>query len=505
MKTRDLTGNALASDLFRRMPISVGVGVVGVCLVAFTHREAVEWQVSLPWVFTMLVFFSLRLLFAGHALRRITSGADATPMVHTEALLCVLTGLGWASIVYVFDALAMDQNFYIRLMILATAMSFVLSSMSVFLRVFLAFAGSIALVCLVFLGTASYVTPRLPLMLCWLTYFLLLLGVALFNNRNIRAAAADRSSVLRLTEELNHAQALGNVGSWVYDFTEDALRLSAEACRTFGLTEGTSIDLDSYLELTHPLDRGTVERAWADASKGADFDYEHRILVGDRLRWIRQKAEFQYALNGTALSALGIVQDITKRKLTEYQLHELAFSDTLTKLPNRRLTIDRLRQAMAGGKRAGKYGALMILDLDDFKPLNDTHGHQFGDLLLIEAAIRIVGCLRKIDTVGRFGGDEFVVMLSELDVDGSESTAQASRVAEKVRRAIGLPYVLNTGEHAGSATTVEHRCTASIGVALFMGDDASADDILKWADAAMYQAKAAGGDAFRFYEATDAR
>ncbi len=505
MKTRDPTANALASDLFRRMPISVGVGVVGVCLVVLTHQTAIEWQAYLPWVVAMLAFFFLRVLFAAHALRRITSGADATPMVNTEALLCALTGLGWGSIVYVFDALVMDQNFYIRLMILTTAMSFALSSMSVFMRIFLAFVGSITLVYLVFLGTASYVTPRPPLVLCWLTYFLLVLGVALFNSRNIRAAAADRLSVLRLTDELNHAQALGNVGSWVYDIADDTVRLSAEACRTFGLAEGTSTDHYGYLELTHPLDRDAVERAWANAAKGADFDCEHRILVGDRIRWVRQKAEFQYALNGTALSALGIVQDITKRKLTEYQLHELAFSDTLTKLPNRRLTIDRLRQAMAGGKRAGKYGALMILDLDDFKPLNDTHGHQFGDLLLIEAAIRIVGCLRKIDTVGRFGGDEFVVMLSELDVDRSESTAQASRVAEKVRRAIGLPYVLNTGEHAGSATTVEHRCTASIGVALFMGDDASADDILKWADAAMYQAKAAGGNAFRFYEAPDDR
>ena len=505
MKTRDPTGNALASDLFRRMPVSLAVGAVGLCLVVYIHQATIPLPVYLPWVIAMLVFFSLRMLFSGQALRRIASGADATPWVNMEALLCVLTGLGWGSTLYVFDSLGLDQNFYIRLMILATAMSFVLSSMTVFVRVFVAFVGSITLVGMAFLLSASYIEPRFPLVLCWLTYFSLLVGVAVFNNRSIRAAAADRLSVLRLTDELNHAQALGNVGSWVYDIANDSLRLSAEACRIFGLAEDTATDHDGYLELTHPLDRDAVKRAWAEATKGADFDYEHRILVGDRLRWIRQKAEFQYALNGTALNALGIVQDITKRKAAEYQLHELAFSDTLTKLPNRRLTIDRLRQAMAGGKRAGKYGALMILDLDDFKPLNDTHGHQFGDLLLIEAAIRIVGCLRKIDTVGRFGGDEFVVMLSELDVDRSESTAQAGRVAEKVRLAIGLPYVLNTGEHAGSATTVEHRCTASIGVALFMGDDASADDILKWADAAMYQAKAAGGDAFRFYEATDAR
>jgi diguanylate cyclase (GGDEF)-like protein/PAS domain S-box-containing protein len=487
------------------MPVSVGVGVFGIGIVVLAHVATAQWETYLPWVCAMLVIFATRLLLAGPALRAVASGSDETPMVNREALLCALTGLGWGSTVYVFDSLAMDQNFYIRLMILATAMSFVLSSMTVFVRVFVAFVGSISVVSLVFLVTASYVNPRVPLVVCWLTYFSLLVGVAVFNNRSIRAAATDRLSVSRLTGELNHAQALGNVGSWVYDIAADNLRLSAEACRIFGLSEDSSTDREGYLALTHPLDRGAVERAWAEATKGADFDYEHRILVGDRVRWIRQKAEFQYALNGSVLNALGIVQDITKRKMTEYQLHELAFSDTLTKLPNRRLTIDRLRQAMAGGKRAGKYGALMILDLDEFKPLNDTHGHQFGDLLLIEAAIRIVGCLRKIDTVGRFGGDEFVVMLSELDVDRAEATILASRVAEKIRLAISQSYVLNTGEDAGSRTTVEHRCTASIGVALFMGDDASADDILKWADAAMYQAKTAGGNAFRFYEAPDAR
>jgi len=397
----------------------------------------------------------------------------------------------------------MDQNFYIRLMILAAAMSFVLSTMAVFVRVFLAYVCSMALTCLAFLLSATYVEPRLPLVLCSLFYFSMLVSVAISNNRRIRLAVADRLAVLTLTEDLNHAQAVGNVGSWVYDITTDSVRLSIEACRILGLREGTTSDRNSYLALIHPLDRPAVEQAWQGAVKGAAFEHEHRILLDNRVRWIRQKAEFQYALNGTALKALGIVQDITRRKKMEDQLHELAFSDTLTKLPNRRLTTDRLRQAMAAGKRVGKYGALMILDLDDFKPLNDTHGHKFGDLLLIEAAIRIVGCLRKIDTVGRFGGDEFVVMLSELDVDRSDSKVQADIVAEKIRLAIALPYVLAIGQPDGTQTTVEHVCTASIGIALFMGDAASADDILTWADAAMYQAKAVGGNSVRLHAAAD--
>ena len=146
----------------------------------------------------------------------------------------------------------------------------------------------------------------------------------------------------------------------------------------------------------------------------------------------------------------------------------------------------------------------MFLDLDNFKSLNDTHGHKVGDLLLIEVANRLKSCVREMDTVARFGGDEFVVMISELDVDKSESIAQAGRIAEKLSAALAMPHVLKV-EHEGKAeTTVEHCCTASIGVALFGKDDTIQEDVLKWADTAMYQAKEAGCNLIRFYAGADA-
>jgi diguanylate cyclase (GGDEF)-like protein len=191
--------------------------------------------------------------------------------------------------------------------------------------------------------------------------------------------------------------------------------------------------------------------------------------------------------------------DITKRKELEEAVLQLAFYDTLTKLPNRRLLNDRLRQARSANKRSKVYGALMFLDLDNFKPLNDTHGHAVGDLLLIETARRLESCIREMDTVARFGGDEFVVMLSELDQDQLTSKTQAENVAEKIRESISEPFLLKVTNDDLSEATVEHHCTVSIGLTLFNGLEVNQEEVLKQADAAMYQTKAAGRNQIRFY------
>ena len=204
--------------------------------------------------------------------------------------------------------------------------------------------------------------------------------------------------------------------------------------------------------------------------------------------------------DGGVTHYVGSDHDITKRKAAEGEIYNLAFYDSLTQLPNRRLLDDRLDKIMAASKRSGHYAAVMFLDLDNFKPLNDKHGHNVGDLLLVEAARRIVRCVREVDTVARFGGDEFVVALSELDEDKAESTAQAGIVAEKIRATLAEPYALKIQPEGKAETTVEHHCTSSIGVMLFINHENGAEDILKWADMAMYQAKEAGRNQVRFYE-----
>jgi len=198
---------------------------------------------------------------------------------------------------------------------------------------------------------------------------------------------------------------------------------------------------------------------------------------------------------------ISTIRDVTKEKLAEAQIYNLAFYDALTQLPNRRLLYDRLSQMMASSKRTGRYGALMFLDLDNFKPVNDKHGHGAGDLLLIEVANRLNQCVREVDTVARFGGDEFVVMLDELSVDKSESALQARIVAEKVCANLSDPYLLTIKREAEADTTIEHCCTVSIGVVVFISDDGSKDEILKWADIAMYKAKESGGNQIYFNDA----
>ena len=196
---------------------------------------------------------------------------------------------------------------------------------------------------------------------------------------------------------------------------------------------------------------------------------------------------------------LGWFYDITERKLAEDQIYNLAFYDVLTRLPNRRLFNDRLAQTMASSKRSGRYAGLLVLDLDKFKSLNDTHGHNAGDLLLIEAAERLRSCVRAMDTVSRFGGDEFVILLNELDQDKSESISQARLVAEKIRASLAEPYIIPLAKAGGNGDHISHNCTASIGVTIFIDHEESQEHILKYADIAMYYAKGAGRNQIQFY------
>jgi diguanylate cyclase (GGDEF)-like protein/PAS domain S-box-containing protein len=183
--------------------------------------------------------------------------------------------------------------------------------------------------------------------------------------------------------------------------------------------------------------------------------------------------------------------DITERKISEQKIHQLAFYDVLTGLPNRRLLLDRLNQAFAISQRNARYGALMFLDLDHFKALNDSKGHDVGDLLLIEVAQRLQRCVRDGDSVARLGGDEFVVVLEMLSGNAKEAVAQAEQVGEKIRDALNLPFQLKQ---------YSHQTTPSIGIVLFKNHDENIDNLLKYADIAMYQAKSAGRNAIRFYD-----
>jgi diguanylate cyclase (GGDEF)-like protein/PAS domain S-box-containing protein len=195
--------------------------------------------------------------------------------------------------------------------------------------------------------------------------------------------------------------------------------------------------------------------------------------------------------HGKMTHYVSVFTDITLRKLAEEQIHKLAFYDPLTELPNRRLLIDRLRHTMASASRNMAHSAILFIDLDNFKTLNDTKGHDIGDLLLIETAKRLQACVRGGDTVSRLGGDEFVVMMANLSDEMKQAAAQAQMVGEKIRESLNRPYRLRA---------FEYQSSCSLGISLFRANEVTVDDLLKRADTAMYEAKTAGRNTLRFFD-----
>lgn len=421
----------------------------------------------------------------------------------------------------------------------------------------------------------------------------------------------------RTKSELHQAQAVARVGSWVYDLTTDTVYPSDETCRILGIPLGSTLNQKQYVAHTHPEDRQNLLHTMQSVLENKSaFDYEHRIVVGDAIRWIRQKAEFGPSTVGNSTRILGITQDINDRKIAELSLQQsekkfstafksspvaasiatlregrfveandkyardfgwtrtelightiqdiglwpspegrkrwvntlmergsivdyettwihkngsqrnvsisgeiidydgtpcilgfvtdiserkaaeekiqnLAFYDSLTGLPNRRLLLDRLELALAKTHRNQLHGGLLFIDLDNFKTLNDTHGHNKGDQLLQQVASRLGACVREGDTVSRLGGDEFVVMLDNLSGNALVAASQAEAVSEKILGTLDQNYRIGD---------IHFHNTASIGITLFGDQLERLEEPLKRADTAMYQAKSAGRNTIRFFD-----
>ena len=271
--------------------------------------------------------------------------------------------------------------------------------------------------------------------------------------------------------------------------------------KLFGAPDATTLLATQTADLIHPDNRA------AQAARMKSIINQEAIPPATESRFLKfDGTVIDVQVQGTAIEYDGepaiqvSIHDITERKKLENEIKQLAFYDVLTHLPNRRLLGDRLRQVLSTSKRHGNYSALMFLDLDNFKSLNDTYGHALGDALLIEAGVRLRKCVRAMDTVARFGGDEFVILLSELSDLQTESTEQALGIAEKIRAALSEPYGLNTQQQAHATTNIMHQCTVSIGVVVFSSEQARQEDLFKWADDAMYQAKDEGRNRVHLFQ-----
>lgn len=299
-------------------------------------------------------------------------------------------------------------------------------------------------------------------------------------------------------------------GLWDWDIPSGTVYFSKTWKQMLGYDENDiSNSLSEWERLIHPEDLAKTLVSVQDHLDGKTSAYstEHRLLCKDgTYKWILDRGlVVSRDDQGKPLRAIGTHNDITERKQIEDLVRQQAFYDALTKLPNRRLLIDRLSLAMSLGKRNHTYGALLFLDLDNFKPLNDTHGHEAGDLLLIEVANRLRGCVRETDTVARMGGDEFVVVLTQLDKVSEISKQKTAKLAEKIRAELAKPYILEIKDKNGTDIIVQHHCTASIGVVLFLNEKTHFNDLLRNADDAMYQAKNSGRNRVSFYESTISR
>jgi diguanylate cyclase (GGDEF)-like protein/PAS domain S-box-containing protein len=246
----------------------------------------------------------------------------------------------------------------------------------------------------------------------------------------------------------------------------------------------TSVELNIWAS---KRDRQNLVDVLRQTGSYRDLEAQFRKKNGDMF-WCQMSASV-IEIDGAACM-LSISRDISSAKVAENEIRTLAFYDPLTHLPNRRLASDRLRQSLAAKARSHRKGALLLIDVDDFKTLNDTLGHKTGDLLLEEIARRLTGCIREVDTVARLGDDEFVVILENLSGNAEESAAQAKMVSEKILEAVSETYLL-----AGC----ECRSTSSIGVTVFGDRSDTIDNVLQQADIAMYQAKTAGRNTFRFF------
>jgi diguanylate cyclase (GGDEF)-like protein/PAS domain S-box-containing protein len=312
------------------------------------------------------------------------------------------------------------------------------------------------------------------------------LGIAIDVTEQMQIEEALRKSELSLAA----AQEIAHLGNWERDFSTDVTTWSDECLRILGLVPGQDVlDPSGFFDFDHPDDAEFVRRTIAEsrASLGP-YSIDHRIVRRDgAVRWVHEHGEYILDEQRAPAKLIGTLLDITERKQAEERLAHLAHHDPLTDLPNRLMLDDRLAQSIAHAERNGRVAAVLFLDLDRFKDINDTLGHSTGDRLLTHVSGRLLECLRTGDTVARSGGDEFIVVLADV-----AQLDDVTKVANRIVDSFSRPFALDGRELYVSA---------SIGISVFPYDGHDVDSLIRCADTAMYQAKDSGRNNFQFFTA----
>ncbi len=299
-----------------------------------------------------------------------------------------------------------------------------------------------------------------------------------------------------LAESEQHFRTLTNSGQaliWTANTTRQLDYFNDPWIRFTGLALSSDQHF-TWDQVLHPDDLSAYLQAYNEA-----FERQHPVTIEHRLcgrdgdyRWMLTQASPRYDSHGDFIGLVGHSLDITLSKQSEAELERLAYHDALTGLPNRILLVDRLNQTLASTRRNKRFGALMFVDLDRFKQINDVYGHALGDSVIKEVAHRLTGYLRQEDTVARLGGDEFVVLLPNLAGTLEDAGLAALNIAEKIRQGLEQPMHLHDTDYITSA---------SIGITLFPKNQENADDLMREADIAMYQAKEMGRNTLAHFEA----
>ena len=277
---------------------------------------------------------------------------------------------------------------------------------------------------------------------------------------------------------------------WSLDFR--VVRWNPAAEQIFGYSAdeavgqlATFIIPETFLPITTVVWKELVEGTGGEASVNSNVRKDGKLI---ECTWYNTSLR---DTSGRVIGVMSLVQDITERNEAEEKIKALAFFDQITGLPNRSLLMDRLKQSVRASSRSGQYVALLLIDLDNFKMLNDTLGHDMGDMLLRHVAERLLASVRAGDTVARLGGDEFVLILSNLSSTLSDAATLAELVGEKIIATLDQVYQLDG---------VTYQCTASMGATLFIGERTDIDSLVKQADIAMYRSKKEGGNTLRFFD-----